>query len=150
MSCVCNWLKWSCYEIHSQPLCLFLGAEMKCVAASESKKDFITFYLNLYLQRSGFNLTLMKKEEGRSAPPWRAEISALGLCFRSIFIWGPVTMLILQGFRSLNAIQVQNRQKRMNILEHRKITTCTQMGLYQPNVTDNCLLEQNWRKYKSI
>lgn len=128
--CVCNCPKWSCLEMCAQHFLDFswvsreINVRMKILSVKGRTRFHQTFHLYTFIggisliRFERLDLRMMKKRgcRGTVLPLagwnyWNLEGSA--------FIWVPVTKIILQGFRSLSASQVQRRRECLHThIEH--------------------------------
>lgn len=127
--CVCNCPKWSCLEMCAQHFLDFswvsreINVRMKILSEKGRTRFHQTFHLYTFIggisliRFERLDLRMMKKRgcRGTALPLagwnyWNLEGSA--------FIWVPVTKIILQGFRSLSAAQVQRRRECLHACTH--------------------------------
>lgn len=119
--CVCNWPEWFRLEMCAQHFLHFswVSRDKRAYENSERKGPWRTFHLYTFIggisliRFERLDLRMMKRRgcAGTALPLARWSYWNLG---GSAFIWVPVTKIILQGFRSLSAAQVQCRRQRLH------------------------------------
>lgn len=134
--CVCNCPKWSCLEMCAQHFLDFswvsreINVRMKILSEKGRTRFHQTFHLYTFI--GGISLIRFEKLDLRMMKKRGCRGTALPLAGwnywnleGSPFIWVPVTKIILQGFRSLSAAQVQRRRECLHTCTHTNAWPCT-------------------------